>query len=153
MVIFRTIIIALIIAIPSTSHAMTLREFLVGGTIKNLARIFVKTSNLPQIKTKYIKKIASMKEDKFRKYYMKFYVVYQQLPVDLKEDFVFTENATKTEIIGMIERVNKSDLLAIIDKVPSEFIVDQTRYYSRPKDKQQPTVDEKYLWKRIIEKV
>lgn len=131
---------------------MTLREFLVGGTIKNLARVFVNTSNLPELKSKYIKKIATMREDKFRKYYTKFYVVYKQLPSEIKESYAFSENATKTEVIAKIEQVKKRDLLAIISKVPSEFIVDQTNHYSRSKGKQGP-VDEKYLWKRIIEKV
>jgi hypothetical protein len=153
MTIFRTILSSLIIVIPSTSHATTLREFLVGGTIKNLAKVFVKTSNLPKLKTKYINKIATMRDDKFRKYYTKFYVVYKQLPVDLKESYVFTENATKAEIVAMIKKVDKRDLLVIIDKIPSEFIVDQTKHYSRPKGKGQEPVDERYLWKRIIEKV
>jgi hypothetical protein len=153
MAIFRIIIFSLIIVIPSTSHATTLREFLVGGTIKNLAKVFVKTSNLPKLKTKYINKIATMHEDKFRKYYTKFYVVYKQLPEDLKKSYVFTENATKAQIVAMIKKVDKQDLLVIIDKIPSEFIVDQTRHYSHPKGKGQEPVDEKYLWKRIIEKV
>lgn len=150
---FRLFLVSLIIVIPSTSHATTLREFLVGGTIKTMARVFVKTSNLTRLKTKYIKQIATMKDDKFRRNYSKFYVVYTQLPPDLKESYSFRENATKTEIIAIIERVNKKDLFTIINKVPSEFIVAQTRYYSQPKDKQQEPVDEKRLWKRIIEKV
>ena len=146
-------IISVIILTPSTSHAMKLKEFLFFFSIKNMAKIFIKTSNLPKLKTKYIKMIEAMQEDKFRKNYMKFYVVYKQLPPDLKESYIFTEHASKTEIIRVIERVNKGDLLAIISKVPSEFIVDQTRFYTRPKDNQQEPVDERYLWKRIIEKV
>lgn len=149
----RIIVIFLLIAFPSTGHAMTLRDFLVGGAIKNLARIFVKTTSLPKLKTKYINQIASMRDDKFRKYYTKFYVVYNQLPLDIKENFVFTENATKSEIIAKIEQVQKRDLMVIISKVPSEFIVDQTRYYSKSKDKYQNSIDEQRIWKRIIEKV
>jgi ATP-dependent protease Clp ATPase subunit len=132
-----------------------LYDFIVGGTIKNLAKVFVKTSNLPQLKAKYTKMIAKMREDKFLKYYHKFYVVYTQLPADLRKDYVFTETITKQEVIAKIEHVDKRDLMKIISKVPSEFIVKQTKHYTSLKD-QLPAngqMNETFLWRRIIGKI
>lgn len=152
----KIILFLLLITLPSTGHAsLTLYDFFVGGTIKNLAKVFVKTANLPQLKAKYTKMIIKMREDKFQKYYQKFYVVYKQLPADLRHDYVFSERISKQEVIAKIDQVSKRDLMKIISKVPSEFIVKQTKHYTRPQD-QMPAngqVNETFLWKRIIQKI
>ncbi len=152
----KLIIFILLLIFPSTSHAKaSLYDLVVGGTIKNLAKIYVKTSNLPKLKAKYIKTIANMREDKFQKYYGKFLVVYKQLPADLKQAYVFTDNADKKEVIEKIQRVKKRDLMVIISKVPSEFIVKQTKIYTPPKDQlpQNAHGNEMFLWRRIIQKI
>ena len=150
-------IILLLFVVPSTSYAKgSLYDFVVGGTIKNLAKLYVKTSNLPKLKAKYIKKIEGMREDKFQKYYLKFFIVYKQLPVDLKQAYTFPENATKSQVIEKIDHVKKRDLIIIISKVPSEFIVKQTKTYSHSPQDQLPghgPVNEMFLWRRIIQKV
>jgi hypothetical protein len=151
-------IFLLLIAVPSTCHAKPPRlyDFVVGGAIKNLAKIYIKTVNLAKLKDKYIKKIATMREDKFQKYYKKFYVVYKELPPEVKESYIFEENITKTQAISMINKVDKRDLITIINKIPSDFIVKQTKYYSHPPQGQLPQnsqVNEMFLWRRIIQKV
>ncbi len=150
----KLVFFILLFAYPSTSHA-SFFDLLIGGTIKNLAKIYVKTTNLPKLKAKYKTKIANMREDKFQKYYLKFFIVYKQLPDDLKKSYIFTENTTKSEVIEKIDRVNKKDLMKIINKIPCDFIVKQTRHYT-PKDQIPPNgepVNEMFLWRRIIQKI
>jgi hypothetical protein len=153
----RLVVLSLLVVFPSNSYAQPrLYDFVVGGTIKNLAKIYVKTSNLPKLKDKYITKIMNMRDDKFRKYFMKFFVVYKQLPSDLQQTYVFTESTTKSDAIDLIHRVNKRDLIMIINKIPSEFIVKQTKNYSQPPKDQIPNsaqVNETFLWRRIIQKI
>ncbi len=151
------IIFLLFVLFPANGEAKgSIYDVVVGGTIKTLARVFVKTSNLPKLKAKYIKKIITMREDKFQKYYGKFFVVYKQLPDNIKQYYVFTENTSKTDVINMIDQVNKRDLLKIINKVPSEFIMQQTRQYYHPSQDHMPgntSVNETFLWKKLIQKI
>lgn len=138
-----------------TCHAGSLYDFFVGGAIKNLAKLYVRTSNLPKLKAKYIKQITKMKEDKFRKHYMLFYDVYQELPPDLRQKFVFTDATTKTEVIQKIDTLKKKDLIIIINKIPSDFILRKTRYYSNKQRDPAPNAPEKnemQIWKNIIHK-
>jgi hypothetical protein len=157
MMVLRLIIFLLLFIFPSNSYAKaSLYDLLVGGTIKNFARIYVKTSNLPKLKAKYVKKIANMREDKFQRNYMKFFTVYKQLPVDVKQTYIFPEKTTKSKVIDMIGQVNKRDLMAMISKVPSEFIVKQARCYSRPPQQELPEnapVNGIFLWRRIVQKI
>ena len=99
------IVFLLLFAFPASSHANdTLYEFMVGGTIKNLAKIYVMTSNLPRLKAKYIKKITNMKEDKFQKNYRKFYAVFEHLPPAIKRGYNFTPNTSRAELIQAINQ-------------------------------------------------
>ena len=153
----KLIIFLLLLVLPSNSYARcSLYDFVVGGTIKTLAKIYVKTSNLPKLKAKYIQKITNMKEDKFHKYYTRFYDVYKELPPDLKQKYVFTDKVTKAEVIHKIEAVNKRDLIGIINKIPSDFISRKTKYYlhkSHEQSPHRPVVNEMFIWRSIIQKV
>ena len=148
------IFILLFVSVPNCYAQPSLYDFVVGGTIKTLARVFIKTSNLPKLKDKYIRMIEKMKEEKFQKHYTQFYDVYKELPPDLKEKYVFSDKATKQEVIHHIETVNKRDLMVIISKIPSEFIVNKTKYYThKPQNQPAPQVNEMFLWRSIIQKV
>ncbi len=153
----KIIIFLLLLIFPANSYAKgSLYDFVVGGTIKTLAKIYVKTSNLTKLKSKYIKKITNMKDDKFNKYYMQFYDVYKELPPDLKQKYVFTDQVTKAEVIQKIDTVNKRDLIGIINKIPSDFILRKTKYYlhkSHEQSPHRPVVNEMFLWRSIIQKV
>lgn len=148
--------ILFLILAPDCYARGSVYDFVVGGTIKNLAKIYVETSNLTKIKSKYIKKIVNMREDKFLKYYNQFYEVYRELPSDLKQMYVFTDKTTKSEVLKRINTVNKKDLIVIINKIPSDFILRKTRYYLHKPHNQppkQPIVNEMFLWRSIIQKV
>ncbi|MDE2027274.1 MAG: hypothetical protein KGK03_07300 [Candidatus Omnitrophica bacterium] len=150
----RSVILLLLLLLPASYAQASLYDLIVGGTIKTLAKVYVKTSNLPKLKAKYIKKISGMREDKFRKYYMKFFVVYQQLPSNLKQTYAFTEKTTRSQVIRMINGVNKRDILTVINKVPTEFIVRQTRYYSHPPQHRVPAhPPEMFLWRHIMQMI
>jgi hypothetical protein len=153
-------IFLLLLVIPSTGHAKgNFYDFMVGGTIKNLAKVYVKTTNLGKLKEKYKKVVLNMKPERFKKNFMKFFKVYKQLPPELQKDYVFTENTTKADVIALIDKTSKRDIIKIINKIPSDFIVDQTRHYSPPPQgsnlpqSQPPQVNEMFLWKRIMQKV
>ncbi len=147
---------ALFLCAPNCYAKSSLYDVVVGVAIKTLAKIYVKTSNLKKLKAKYIHKIAHMKDDKFKKNYMKFYEVYKELPIDIKAKYVFTDKTTKDEVIERIASVKKKDLIAIINKIPSEFILHKTRHYTKKpgsSSQPQPQVNEMFLWRSIIEKV
>jgi hypothetical protein len=155
---FKKLTISLFLVFFATASCVqaSVYDLVVGGTIKNLAKIYVKTTNLSKLKAKYIQVITNMKEERFQKNYRKFFVVYKQLPTNLQQDYVFNENATKSEVINMIDRVNKRDIMKIINKVPCEFITKQTRQYSSPQaplPNQPSQVNETFVWKRIIQKI
>ena len=151
-----TLILCLLLIPASDCHAGNLYDFVVGGTIKNLAKIYVKTSNLPKLKAKYIKKIANMKEDKFKKHYMKFYEVYKDLPTALKQKYVFTDTPNKAEIIHSIDTVNKRDLITIINKIPSDFITKKAKIYAQPSQEQlsnHSQMNGASIWGSLVQKI
>lgn len=149
------ILIILLFAFPSNSRAdATLYDLVVGGTIKNMAKIYVVTSNLPKLKAKYVKKITTMKEEKFQKNYRKFYVVFEHLPPAIKQGYDFTPNTKRAELIQVINHISKKDLISIINKIPSEMITRQAKSYSQPKQVSgQASVDEMFFWHRLVEKI
>jgi hypothetical protein len=149
------ILITLLFAFPSDSRAdATLYDLVVGGTIKNLAKIYIITSNLPKIKAKYVKKITNMREEKFQKNYRKFYIVFEHLPPAIKQGYDFTPNTSRAELILAINHVSKKDLISIINKIPSEMITRQAKRYSQPKQVHgHDSVDEMFFWRRLVEKM
>jgi len=149
------ILIILLFAFPSNSRAdVTLYELVVGGAIKNLAKIYVMTSNLPKLKAKYVKKITHMREEKFQKNYRKFYAVFEHLPPAIKQSYDFTPNTSRAELIRAINHASKKDLISLINKIPSEMITRQAKSYSRPKQLSgQASVDEMFFWRRLVEKI
>jgi hypothetical protein len=149
------LLIVLFFVFPANAHADgNLYDLVVGGAIKNLAKIYVATSNLPRLKAKYTNKLEHMREDKFEKNYRKFYVVYEHLPPSVKKDFDFKPNTSRAELIQAINRVTRHDLIVTINKIPSQMITRQAKSYAKPKQiTGQPRVDEKFLWHRIVEKI
>jgi len=151
----RFLILVLLLFLPSNSYAqITLHDWVVGGALKTLAKIYVKTSNLPKLKSKYIRKIESMKVEKFSRSYKKFYLLYEQLPADLKQKYLFTDQSTKSDVIEVIDRINKKDLMAIINRIPGEFIVKQAIKYSPQSQNQLPAQPHAiFLWRSIVQRI
>ena len=153
----KIFIFLFMLALPADSNAqVTMYDWVVGGTLKNLAKVYVNTANLPELKNKYIKKITNMRDDKFHKNYMKFYTAYKELPPDLKQHYIFTEQSTKINVIHTINVINKKELIAIINSVPSDFITKQTRnYMPQPQDMSPNQIrgEVMFLWSSLIQKI
>ena len=126
------------------------------STFKTLAKGFVQTVGLENLKAKHIKSLSKMDDAKFRKRYAKVYDVLKDLPSDLRARYSLTEGLNKTEAIRQIQRINNEELGHIIDAIPDEAIMKQAKYYLGRMAQQ--VKDQNFLqqinalWNKIIQK-
>jgi len=133
-----------------------LADYTIAGTIKTLAKIFVRTVDLEKVKARQIKALSKMKEAKFQKRYAEVYNVLKDLPPGLLAHEGITEHMTKQEAIKEIRRIDKPDLIDSIDKIPDHVIVKYVKEWLRRKPHQ--SKDKTFLqqtdslWKKFIQK-
>ena len=125
-------------------------------TIKVLAKAFVQTADLEKIKTKHVKSLLKMNEEKFQKRYSEIYDVLKDIPLELRTHYGVTEHMTKEEVIRDVRSLDKKDLIQIIDGIPDQAVIKHVKNYLRHKADQ--AKDQIFLqqidslWKRIIQK-
>ncbi len=128
----------------------------IAGTIKTLAKVFVQTIDLEKVKTKHIESLLKMNEAKFQKRYTKIYDVLKSIPLELRTHYGVTEHMTQKDAIRDIRRLDKTDLVQIIDGIPDQVIIKYAKDYLRHKAHQ--VKDQIFLqqidslWKKITQK-
>jgi hypothetical protein len=101
----------------------------VGVTFKSLAKAYVATADIAQLKAKNIKRIESMQEEWFDRKYAEVYRVAKTLPLQVRTKNGITEQMTKQQAIRVVESFNKNKLYEIIDKVPDPVIAEEFNTY------------------------
>ena len=148
------ILFSILLFLPTIVYAdgiTDLGDYTIAGTIKTLARGFVQTIDLEKAKTKHIKSLLKMNEAKFQKRYTEIYDVLKSVPLALRIHYGVTEHMTKKDAIKDIRRLDKTDLVQIIDGLPDQVIIQYVKNYLQHKDQiflQQ--IDS--LWKKITKK-
>ncbi|NTV28984.1 MAG: hypothetical protein HGA80_02765 [Candidatus Omnitrophica bacterium] len=100
----------------------TAQERLVGGTFKNLARAYVATANIADLKAKNIQRIESMHAEWFRLRYAEVYEVAGSLPQPVREKYGIKQFMTRADAVSVIEKLDKKALYEMIDKLPEQVI-------------------------------
>jgi hypothetical protein len=104
---------------------VTVQDRMVAGTFKTMAKAYIATADLGQLKDKNIGRIESMREDWFTKQYAEVYAAIQDLPAQLKHKYRIRQNMTKREVIEVIRSLDKKEICQIIDQVPDGVISEQ----------------------------
>ena len=103
----------------------TTEERLVGGTFKALAKAYVATANIEDLKAKNIRRIEVMKPERFQTKYAEVYAVAKALPPKIKAKYGFTEQMTKAEAVRIVRTLDRPKLYEIIDNVPDAVIAEK----------------------------
>lgn len=101
----------------------------IASTFKALAKGFVFTVDLEKIKQENTARISAMKDEKYRRHYLKAFAFTQELPAGIRQQYGLGENMTKEEAIKAIRRLNKERVYLIIDAVPDALIAREFRKY------------------------
>jgi hypothetical protein len=104
---------------------VTVQERFVGGTFKTMAKAYIATADIRQLKDKNIKRIENMREDWFNKKYAEAYKVIQDLPSKIRTRYGIKANMTKAQAIAVIRSLDKKQIYEIIDQVPDPMISEQ----------------------------
>lgn len=116
---------------PVFAEAGTVKQKLVGGTIKAAVRIVVSVTNIEKVKKKLVNKLELMKDDKFKIRYAEFYKLLKDLPSDIKTAYKVTPYMTRKQMIKNIESVDKKKIYEIISSVPDKTVADLFKEYLR----------------------
>jgi hypothetical protein len=126
------LILGLVILTGSFSLGMAAGEpgveaKIVGPAFKTLAKAYVATANLKEVRSKSVARVESMREDHFRKRYAQVYAVLNKLPVKLLIKYGVTQSLSKDQAVVLIRGLEKKDLYEIVDAVPDEVIAQEFR--------------------------
>jgi Mg/Co/Ni transporter MgtE len=140
----------------SAEQNSALRERLIGGTFKNLAKTFVMVNDIEKIKGKNIAKIRKMDDEKFNKRRDEIYTILKDLPPSFKENYKISQDMTREQIIENINSLNKQKMNKIIDEIPDSFIAslfDQHMQQTKQNIMQGNIAEQiKDTWGRIVKK-
>ena len=98
---------------------------IVGGTFKTLAKAFVATADIDQLKKSNIARLNKMSEEKFNKRYAEVYKIIKALPEELKVNYGITATMTKEQAIKNTDSLDKNKMYKIIDTIPDAIINEQ----------------------------
>lgn len=135
----------LLLSLPATSFAgelETLREKLIGSTVKTFAKTYIATTNLKKFKEKNIKKLNKMDEQKFQRVYNKIYQeMMKDLPQSLKDSWGVEEQMTRAKAIERINSFkNKRQIYRLINAIPNPMIA---RHYQKHREEFKKNMKEK----------
>jgi hypothetical protein len=116
------------------AEQVTVQERVVGGTFKTMAKAYIATADIRQLKEKNIKRVENMREDWFKKKYAEVYKVIKDLPPKLRTKYGVKENMTKAQVIAVIRSLDKKQIYEIIDQVPDPMISQQFNAQFSQKD-------------------
>jgi len=105
------------------------KDKLIASTFKTLAKTFVSTVDLDNLKRDNIRRINKMNEAKFRKKFTEIYAIIKDLPISIKLEYGIREDMTKEQVVKEIGSLNKAAIYRLIDQIPDTFITSQFRNY------------------------
>jgi len=101
----------------------------IASTFKMLAKGFVFTVDLNKLKQENIARISAMKDEKYKRRYLKAFTLMEELPAGILEQYGLSENMTKEAAIKAVNRLNKEKVYILIDNVPDALIAREFRRY------------------------
>jgi hypothetical protein len=131
----------------------TVRDRVVGGTFKTMAKAYIATADIGKLKNSNIRRIESMRPDWFNKQYAEVYTVIKDLPPKLRKKYGVRPGMTKAEAITIIRSLDKKQIYAIIDQVPDPMINEQFNAQFSGKDNDADTglMDRVgIIWGRVV---
>jgi hypothetical protein len=125
---------------PVYAEAATVKQKVVGKTIKIVARIAVATTNIEKTKKRLVNKLRLMGDKQFRTQYAKFYELIKDMPQDIKIIYKVTPAMTREQMIENIESVDKKKIYKIINSIPDKTVAElfkeyRREYHGRPNNK------------------
>lgn len=101
----------------------------IASTFKMLAKGFVFAVDLNKLKQENIARISAMKDEKYKRQYLKAFTLMEELPCGILEQYGLGENMTREAAIRAIRRLNKEKIYILIDAVPDALIAREFRQY------------------------
>ncbi len=98
---------------------------IIGETFKALARAYVLTADIAQLKDKAVQRIESMKEARFQRKYADVYRIARQLPSRIRSKDGITPEMTKLRAIRIVRSLDKKMLYEMIDNIPDPVIAQE----------------------------
>jgi hypothetical protein len=138
------------------AEKVTVQEKVVGGTFKTMAKAYIATADIRQLKDKNIKRVESMRNDWFAKKYAEVYKVIKDLPPQLRTKYGVKENMTKARVVAVIRSLDKKQIYEIIDQVPDPMISQQfnAQFASKEGQSQEGLTDRiRGIWDKVVAKV
>lgn len=132
------LLLAMILFFQSAARAetATIKQKVVGKTIKVVARFAVATTNLKKTKKRFVNKLRRMEDEKFRTEYARFYELIKDMPQDIKTAYNITPSMTREQMIENIESLDKKKIYKIISSIPDKTVAgllkECRRHNSRP---------------------
>ncbi len=136
---------------------VSIEDRVIGSTFKTLAKGYVLTADIAELKRAQIEKLKSIEQEKFNERYARIYEVIKDLPYTLKAAYNISERMTPRQAVKDIESLDKAAIYAIIDSLPDKTIADEfRRYLSRMAQQEQKgniIGQIKSFWDGIIRKL
>lgn len=129
----KIVLLLALIFLQSTAstEAATIKEKVVGKTIKAVVRIAVATTNIGKVKKRLVNKLGLIEDEEFRIRYANLYELIKDLPPDIKTAYKITPHMTKEQMIENIESVDKKEIYKIISRIPDKTVADLFKEYLR----------------------
>jgi hypothetical protein len=116
------------------AEKVTVQDRVVGGTFKTMAKAYIATADIRQLKDNNVKRVESMREDWFEKKYAEVYKVIKDLPPALRAKYRVREDMSRAQVIALIRSLDKKQIYEIIDQVPDPMISQQFNAQFSQKD-------------------
>ncbi|MEE8317827.1 MAG: hypothetical protein V3S13_02830 [Candidatus Omnitrophota bacterium] len=115
-------------------EASTIKEKVVGKTIKTVVRITLLTTNIKKVKKKLVGKLEAIEDGEFKERYARFYELVKDLPPDIKATYEVAPNMTRDQMIKNIESVDKKEIYKIIRSISDKTTTELFEEYLRERD-------------------
>jgi hypothetical protein len=102
-----------------------------GGTIKTLARAFIATMNLDDVKSNAVEKLNRMGPEHYRWQYGQYYKVIKDLPPRLKRRYGVVEDMPKAQLVRNILSLDKKQFYEIVEAIPDATIAREIKNDAR----------------------
>ncbi len=116
---------------PVYSETATIKQKVVGKTIKTVARIAVATTNIEKTKKRLVNKLRLMEDKQFRAQYAEFYELVKDIPRDIKIAYNVTPAMTREQMVENIESLDKKNIYKIISGIPDKTVAELFKEYRR----------------------
>ena len=123
--------LVLFLQTPVFAESATIKQKVIGKTIKTMVRFVVATTNIEKVKKRLVNKLGLMRDEQFRAQYAKFYELIKDVPQDIKTNYKVTPRMTKDEMIENIESMDKKKAYKIINSISDKTAAELFKRYRR----------------------